>query len=143
MSAEAHDHFLRELLGTPRRIAVVGCSPDEHRDSHRVARYLLERGHDILPVHPLATEIFGRPCHASLRDVPGPIDVVDVFRRSEACGEIIDEAIAVGARVVWLQPGVFDAAAVERAIRAGLQVVHSCCPMVEWERLFAPRRWSL
>src|SRR5215211_2555280 len=99
--------------------AVVGCSPMPSRPSHDVARFLLDRGYDVLPVNPNAPEVLGRPCHPSLRDVPGHVDVVDIFRRSEHAGAHVDEAIAVGARAVWMQLGVIDEAAAARPAPPG------------------------
>ncbi|HWT25178.1 MAG TPA: CoA-binding protein [Solirubrobacteraceae bacterium] len=114
--------------------AVVGCSPDPGRPSHDVARFLLARGYDVIPVNPNAREVLGRPCHPSLADVPRPVEVVDVFRRSEAAGGHVDEAIAAGARAVWLQLGVIDEAAVARARAAGLLAVMNRCPAIELAR---------
>jgi uncharacterized protein len=115
--------------------AVVGCSPMPSRPSHDVARFLLDRGYDVVPVNPNAAEILGRPCHPSLRDVPGRVDVVDIFRRSEHAGAHVDEAIAAGARAIWMQLGVIDEAAAERARAAGLRVVMDRCPAIELPRL--------
>jgi predicted CoA-binding protein len=114
---------------------VVGCSPDPGRDSHRIAALLQREGHRVIPVNPRAREILGERCHPSLRDVPEPVDVVDVFRRSELAGAHVDEAIAIGAGAVWLQLGVIDAAAAARARAAGLRVVMDRCPAIELPRL--------
>lgn len=130
------DAVVREILARPRRIAVVGCSPDPSRDSHRIARLLIERGHDVIPVNPSAVEILGRPCFPSLRAITGAIDMVDVFRRSDQVAAIVDEAIAVGAKVLWLQLGVIDEAAALRAQAAGLTVVMDRCPAIEYARIF-------
>ena len=130
------DAVIRDILATPRRIAVVGCSPDPARDSHRIAHLLMERGHTVIPVHPQAREILGRRCYASLHEVPDGIDMVDVFRRSDDAGAVVDDAIAAGARVVWLQLGVVDEAAAARAQAAGLTVVMDRCPAIEYRRLF-------
>jgi predicted CoA-binding protein len=121
------------ILALPRW-AVVGCSPKPSRPSHDVARFLLARGYDVVPVNPAADEILGRRCHPSLRDLPEPVDVVDVFRRSDQAGVHVDEAIAAGARAVWLQLGVTDEAAAERARAAGLLVVMDRCPAIELSR---------
>ena len=104
------DSVIRDILSQPRRIAVVGCSPDPSRDSHRIARLLIDKGHRVVPVHPGATRSWGR-CYPSLRSIPDPIDMVDIFRRADQAGPIVDEAIAVGAQIVWMQLGVIDAAA--------------------------------
>ncbi len=117
--------------------AVVGCSPDPRRDSYGVARFLLERGYDVIPVHPSGGERFGRACFTSLAEIPADrgVEVVDVFRRSDRAGEHVDEAIELGARAVWLQLGVVDEAAAERARAAGVRVVMDRCPKIELPRL--------
>lgn len=130
------DAGIRRILAHPRRIAVVGCSPDPQRDSHRIARLLMAKGHTVIPVNPAEREILGQHCYASLRDIPGGVEMVDVFRRSAAAGAVVDEAIAIGARIVWMQLGVIDAAAAARAQAAGLTVVMDRCPAVEYRRLF-------
>src|ERR1043166_325475 len=109
------DDVIRDILSRPRRIAVVGCSPDPSRDSHRIARLLMEKGHIVIPVNPEAREILGRTCYRSLRDIPEPVDMVDVFRRTDQAGGVVGEAIAAGAKIVWLQLGVIDTAAAARA----------------------------
>jgi len=117
--------------------AVVGCSPDPARDSHGVARFLHGHGYDVVPVHPSGGERFGLPCFRSLAEVPAGrgIQVVDVFRRADRAGVHVDEAIALGARAVWLQLGVVDEAAAARARAAGLRVVMDRCPKIELPRL--------
>jgi len=117
----------------------VGCSPRPHRDSNRIAGLLKHRGNRIVPVNPDAAgaEIHGEPCAPSLAALPDgvTIDVVDIFRRSDAAGAHVDEAIAIGARAVWMQLGVIDEAAAERARAAGLEVVMDRCPAIEIRRL--------
>ncbi len=130
------DSTIREILAWPRTVAVVGCSPDPGRDSHRIARLLRERGHRVIPVNPACHEILGERCHPSLRDVPEPVEMVDVFRRPEHVAAIVDEAIAIGARILWLQLGVIDEDAARRALAAGLTVVMDRCPAPEYRRLF-------
>ena len=130
------DDVIREILSQPRRIAVVGCSPDPSRDSHRIARLLLENGHTVVPVNPSATTILGQHCYPTLRAIPDPVEMVDIFRRADQAGAVVDEAIAVGARIVWLQLGVIDAAAAARAQAAGLTVVMDRCPAIEYQRLW-------
>lgn len=117
--------------------AVVGCSPDPGRDSHDVARFLQGIGKRVVPVNPVACpgSILGEECYPSLADVPEPVEVVDIFRRSEFAGAHVDEAIAVGARAVWMQLGVIDEDAAARAREAGLLVVMNRCPKIEWPRL--------
>lgn len=130
------DDVIRDLLRRPLTIAVVGCSPDPARDSHRVARLLIDKGHRVIPVNPQVSEILGEVSHASLRDIAAPVDMVDIFRRSEQVGPVVDDAIAIGARVIWMQLGVIDEAAAARASAAGLTVVMDRCPAIEYRRLF-------
>ena len=121
---------MRQVLGL-RTWAVVGCSPDPARESHGVAAFLKRVGKHVIPVNPNAagTEIVGEPC---LAKVPDGVDVVDIFRRSDAAGAHVDEAVAAGAKAVWMQLGVIDEAAAERAREAGLLVVMDRCPKIEW-----------
>jgi predicted CoA-binding protein len=132
---------IRSLLEEAETWAVVGCSPDPRRDSHRIAGLLQSRGKRVIPVNPAAAgaEIHGEPAYASLHDLPAGIevDVVDIFRRSSEAGAHVDEAIAIGARAVWMQLGVIDRAAAARALEAGLLVVMDRCPAIEWRRLGA------
>jgi len=117
-----------------RTWAVVGCSPEAWRPSHDVARFMIGRGYEVIPVNPNVEEVLGRACQASLAEVPTPIDVVDIFRRSSEAGRHVDEAIAVGAKAVWMQLGVIDEAAAQRARDAGLLVVMDRCPAIELSR---------
>ena len=126
---EQADHAIARILRDSRRIAVVGLSPDPWRASHGVAAYLQRAGYQVIPVNPKIESVLGERAYRRLREVPGPIDVVDIFRRSEFAGEVVDEAIAIGARVVWLQDGVIDEAAAARATQAGLEVVMDDCIM--------------
>jgi predicted CoA-binding protein len=114
---------------------VVGCSPDPSRDSHDVARFLMARGYRVIPVNPAVSEVLGRRCHPSLADIPEQVEVVDIFRRSESAGAHVDEAIEIGAKAVWMQLGVVDEAAAERARAAGLEVVMDRCPKIDLPRL--------
>ena len=117
--------------------AVVGCSPSPSRDSHRIAALLQRRGHRIIPVNPDCDEILGERAYARLEDIPDPVDVVDIFRRSDAAGAHVDEAVAIGAKAVWMQLGVVDEDAARRARARGLQVVMDRCPAIEIPRLSA------
>jgi len=126
---------IEEILRESRTIAVVGLSPRPERDSHRVARYLKEQGYRIIPVNPQAGEILGERCYPSLREVPCPVDIVDVFRRPAEVPPVVDDAIACGARVVWMQLGIVHEGAAEKARRHGLDVVMDRCLMVEHRRL--------
>ena len=127
---------IKSILEESKTVAVVGLSPREERDSHRVAKYLQSQGYRIIPVNPNADEILGERSYPDLASIPEPIDVVDVFRRSEAVPEIVEEAIKVGARTVWMQKGVIHEEAAARAREAGLQVVMDRCLMIEHRRYF-------
>jgi uncharacterized protein len=124
------------ILDTARTWAVVGASPKPHRASHGVMRTLLDHGYEAVPVTPNAFEIHDQLAYPRLADVPDDvtIDVVDIFRRSSAAGAHVDEAIAIGAKAVWLQLGVIDEAAAQRALDAGLEVVMDRCPAIELRR---------
>lgn len=114
--------------------AVVGLSGNPDRTAYSIARLLQERGKRIVPIHPSAPVVLGEQGYATLADVPFPIDVVDVFRRSEEAGRFADEAVAVGAKGVWFQLGVVDHAAFERARAAGVPMVMDTCPAIEWRK---------
>ena len=122
--------------------AVVGCSPNPARDSHRIAALLQRRGYRVIPVNPAVDEVLGERCYARLDEIAEPVEVVDIFRRSAAAGAHVDEAIAIGARAVWMQLGVIETAAAERARAAGLRVVMVRCPAIELPRLEARRAGS-
>lgn len=126
---------IRRLLSTPALWAVVGLSDNQQRVAHGIARYVQELGMEIVAVHPKAESVHGASGYSSLAEVPHPIDVVDVFVRSELAGDVVDQAIAVGAKAVWLQLGVVDEDAAERAREAGLDVVMDTCPAIEAPRL--------
>jgi predicted CoA-binding protein len=126
---------VRAILTGTRTWAVVGCSPDPGRDSHRIAAMLQRRGYRVIPVNPVATEILGERCYPSLSAVPERVEVVDVFRRASLAGAHVDEAIEIGARAVWMQLGVVDEQAAERGRAAGLRVVMDRCPAIELPRL--------
>lgn len=122
------------ILEDCKTIAVVGLSSNPHRPSYGVASYMRGRGYKVIPVNPNETEVFGEKSYAALADVPDKIDLVDIFRRSSEAGTAVHEAIAVGAQAVWLQEGVIDEAAAQRAHDAGLLVVMDLCWLKEHAR---------
>ncbi len=130
------DAEIRDILTSVRSIAVVGWSPKQDRPSHGVAAYLAARGYRVIPVNPGQTgqAALGQTVRATLAEA-GPVDMVDIFRRSDEAGAVVDQAIAVGAKVVWMQLGVVDEAAAMRARAAGLRVVMDRCPAIEIPRL--------
>lgn len=125
---------IKKVLDECKTIAVVGLSSDPHRPSYGVASYMKRRGYKVIPVNPNETEVFGDQSYPSLADVPEKIDLVDIFRRSSEAGHAVDEAIALGAKGVWLQEGVIDEAAAARAQEAGLLVVMDRCWLKEHAR---------
>jgi uncharacterized protein len=125
---------IRKILEECRTIAVVGLSSDPGRPSYGVASYMRRRDYKVIPVNPNETEVFGEKAFASLADVPDKVDLVDIFRRSSEAGTAVDDAIAVGAKAVWLQEGVIDNAAAQRAVDAGLLVVMDRCWLKEHAR---------
>ena len=125
---------VRFMLDDCATWAVVGLSTDTSRTAYSIARLLQQRGKRIVPIHPAAPTVLGEQGYATLADVPFPIDVVDVFRRSEAAGEFADQGVAVGARAVWFQLGVVDEDAFARTTAAGVPMVMDTCPAIEWGR---------
>ena len=138
------DDYIRGILRRVRTIAMVGASPNWNRPSYFAMKYLQHKGYRVIPVNPVAAgqTILGETAYASLKDLPEPVDMVDVFRNSEAAGPITDEAIAIGAKIVWMQLGVRNDAARERAEAAGLTVVMNRCPKIEYGRLHGELSWS-
>lgn len=126
---------IERLLTSPGRWAVVGLSSNTTRAAYGVAAYLQRLGHEIVPVHPRAETVHGARGYPTLQDVPGRVDVVDVFVNSARAGAVIDAAVAIGAPAVWLQLSVHDAAAEERALAAGLVLVTDTCPKIEGGRM--------
>ena len=128
---------IRALLENAKTVAVVGISPRPERPSHRIAGRLLGWGYEMIPVRPAITEVLGRKAYARLSDVPVPIDIVDVFRNPEDAGPVVDECIALGVPAVWLQEGVVNEAAAQRALDAGMTVVMDRCISTEYRKLVA------
>ena len=114
---------VHEQLTKSKVIAVVGLSPNPERDSHRVAKYLQEQGYRIIPVNPMVDEVLGERSYPDLKSVPEPIDMVDIFRRSETVPPVVDEAIAIGAKYIWMQDGVVNEEAANKAEDAGISVI--------------------
>ena len=127
---------LRRILKENHTVAVVGLSADWFRPSYFAAKYLQQHGYRIIPVNPRYKEILGERCYASLGEIPVKVDVVDCFRRSEDIPPIADEAVAIGAKVLWMQIGVVNEGAAARARAAGLEVVMDRCVKIEHARLF-------
>ena len=130
---------IRFMLDDCKVWAVVGLSGDTRRTAYSIAALLQERGKQIVPIHPVAAsadglEVLGEKGFATLADVPFPVDVVDVFRRSDAAGEFADQAVEIGARGVWFQLGVIDAAAFDRTVAAGVPMVMDTCPAIQWRK---------
>jgi uncharacterized protein len=124
-----------QLLKGANTVAVVGISEKEDRDSNKVAKYLKSRGYKMIPVNPKLKEVLGEACYPDLKSVPVHIDIVDIFRSTDAIPGIVDEAIAVGAGAVWMQLGLIHQEAAEKAREAGLQVVMDRCTKIEHARL--------
>lgn len=125
---------IERILDECRAIAVVGLSSSPNRASHGVASYMRSRGYRVIPVNPNETEVLGEKAYASLSEVTEQIDLVDIFRRSSEAGKAVDEAIAISAKAVWMQEGVIDSAAAQRAVDAGLLVVMDRCWLKEHAR---------
>ena len=132
---------LRRILAENRVIAVVGLSADWFRPSYFAAKYMMEHGYRVIPVNPKYGEILGQKCYKSLREIPEKIGIVDVFRKTEDVMPVAEDAIAVGARVLWQQLGVRNAAAAEKARAAGLGAVMDRCVKIEHARLFGGLNW--
>ena len=142
------DTYIRDILRASRTIAMVGASPNWVRPSYFAMKYLIGKGYRVIPVNPghAGKAIVDEPCYATLADIPGNFDMVDIFRSSEAAGAVVDEAIELaperGIRVIWMQLGVRNDAAAERARAAGLDVIMDRCPKIEYGRLFGELSWS-
>ena len=127
---------LRRILSEYKRVAMVGLSDNWFRPSNFAAKYLLDHGFEVIPVNPRYDEILGQKCYADLADIPHPVDVVDLFQRTERVPPFVDQAIEIGAKVVWMQLGVEHEEAAQKARDAGLEVVMDRCMKIEYARLF-------
>ncbi|MBI1396172.1 MAG: CoA-binding protein [Betaproteobacteria bacterium] len=132
---------LRRILGTCKTLAVVGLSANWYRPSYFAAKYMLDHGYTVIPVNPAYEEVLGQKCYPSLKDIPVRVDIVDCFRRSEDIPAIADDAIGIGARVLWMQLGVVNEDARRKALAAGLEVVMDRCVKIEHARLFGGLNW--
>ena len=133
---------LRRILKQNQVIAVVGLSANWYRPSFFAAKYMMEHGYTIIPVNPAYKEVLGQKCYASLSDIPTKVDIVDCFRKTEEIASIADDAIAIGARVLWQQLGVRNEDAARKAEAAGLDVVMDRCVKIEHARLFGGLNWA-
>jgi len=122
---------IRQILKDSKIIAVVGLSPKSHRPSHQVAQYLIDAGYTIIPVNPGQDIILGLPCYPKLRAIPTPVDMVDIFRRSDAVLPIVEDAIAIGAKFIWMQEGIVNEEAAAKAEAAGLTVIMDRCTKID------------
>ena len=127
---------LRRILSDYKRVAMVGLSADWSRPSNFAAKYLLDHGFEVIPVNPKYDEILGQKCYADLEDIPTPVDIVDLFQRVDRIPPFVDQAIKIGARVVWMQLGIIHEEAAQKARDAGLEVVMDRCMKIEYARLF-------
>jgi predicted CoA-binding protein len=127
---------LRRILVDYKRVAMVGLSTDWWRPSNFAAKYLLDHGFEVIPVNPKYDEILGQKCYADLRDIPEPVDVVDLFQRADRVPMFVDQAIEIEAKVVWMQLGIVNEEAAATARAAGLEVVMDRCMKIEYARLF-------
>lgn len=140
--AMANIQTLRRILKENKTIAIVGLSAQWHRPSNFAAKYMIDHGYTIIPVNPQYDEVLGQKCYKSLRDIPGRVDMVDCFRKAEDIPPLVDDAIAIRARVLWMQLGVVNEAAAEKALAAGLEVVMDRCIKIEHGRLFGGLNWA-
>jgi uncharacterized protein len=133
---------LRRILRDFRTVAVVGLSANWYRPSYFAAKYLQEHGYRIIPVNPAYDSVLGEKCYKSLRDIPEKVDIVDCFRKSEEIPALADEAIAIGAKVLWMQLGVTSEEARNKALAAGLEVIEDRCMKIEHGRFFGGLGWA-
>jgi predicted CoA-binding protein len=123
--------IIRRILKDSKTIAVVRLSPKPHRPSHQVASYLMEAGYAIIPVNPGQDTLLGLPCYPNLQAIPGPVDMVDIFRRSEFVLPIVEDAVSIGAKFIWMQEGIVNEVAARKAEEAGLTVIMDRCTKID------------
>lgn len=139
MKAWSDPKVAKKILESYKTFAIVGCSANPSRASNSVAHFLMRQGYEVIPVNPNEQRCFGKDSYPDLTSIPVPIDVVDIFRRSELVAPHVDEAIEVGAKAIWMQLGVEDAVSAEKASAAGLDVVMDRCPAIDHPRLLGTR----
>ncbi len=127
---------LRRILSTHKRVAMVGLSADWWRPSFFAAKYLLEHGFEVIPVNPKYQEILDQKCYPDLKSIPTPVDIVDLFQKTERVPPFVDEAIEIGAKVVWMQLGIINRQAAQKALDSGLEVIMDRCMKIEYARIF-------
>jgi uncharacterized protein len=133
---------LRSILARSRTLAVVGLSAQWHRPSYFAAKYMQDHGYRVIPVNPRYAEVLGEKCHPDLRAIPEPVDIVDCFRKSAEIPAIADDAVAIGAKVLWMQLGIENDEAARRAVAAGLDVVMNRCVKIEHARILGGLNWA-
>ena len=134
-----NDAKLKEILSSPKTIASVGLSSNQEKDSYWVVSYLMEQGYRVIPVNPTATEILGEKSYPNLSAIPEKVDIVQIFRKPEDVPPVVDEAIKIGAKVVWMQEGIVHEEAAQKARQAGLDVVMDACMRATHRRLIGPK----
>jgi predicted CoA-binding protein len=132
---KTEDEEIREILTKYKVVAVVGASRDPRKDAHTVPRYLKEKGYRVVPVNPFADEILGEKAYKSLKDIPFSVDIIDIFRPSDQVGPVVEEALETDAKVIWMQLGIRNEEAAEKARAAGKKVIQDRCMRIELERL--------
>jgi predicted CoA-binding protein len=141
MTDDTDIRTLRRILHDYKRVAMVGLSADWYRPSNFAAKYLLDRNFEVVPVNPKYDEILGQECYPDLAAIPGSVDIVDLFQRPDRVPPFVDQAIEIGAKVVWMQLGIVNEEAAQKAREAGLEVVMDRCMKIEYARLYGGLNW--
>ena len=141
MTDDTDIRTLRRILHDYRRVAMVGLSADWYRPSNFAAKYLLDRDFEVIPVNPKYDEILGQKCYPDLKSIPTPVDIVDLFQRPDRVPPFVDQAVEIGAKVVWMQLGIVNEEAAQKARDAGLEVVMDRCMKIEYARLYGGLNW--